>query len=377
MVFGSLAVYFFSLFGSFFFLFLKSLFRSEPVFRNTSCIPRVTLIVPVYNEISVIREKIENCLLLDYTDLEIIFVSDGSTDGTNQVLEEYSDRIRAILCGKRKGKPAALNTGAKVATGDVIIFTDASVILRRDAVHEMVLPLLDERIGIVFGRIEYNKKQYSSLSDGEITYWNYENLLRIMQNRTGYIFSVIGGLCAMHRDSIPILPDVIADDLFLAFHAYSLGKTGYYIPEILGWEENLKSTQKEFFRKVRVIAGGWQFFLKYLPWFNHKKGFLQFMLQKPLRWCSPLLLLIHIIILISLFQINESRILLGLYSLIFILPLLEWILRLSRQAVIQTADIKIRWFFVPFYFIMINLASLLGMLRGFAGTEKIRWKTGR
>ncbi|MDD2714479.1 MAG: glycosyltransferase [Candidatus Wallbacteria bacterium] len=371
----TVALFFLSLFGSFLYLFLLSLFRKEPIFTDSGAIPSVSVIIPAHNEENQIAEKIRNTLDLDWPLLEVIVVSDGSTDRTNEIILEFGADIKTIFLEKRAGKPTALNAGAAAAGCDILLFTDASVLLRRDAIRKMLVPLQSGEIGIVFGRVEYDKLKYSSLTEGEMFYWNYENILREFQNRTGHIFSVIGGLCAMRRGSYSEIPQgVISDDLHLAFQSYSRGKRGYYISEILGFEENPKSTQGEFQRKVRVIAGGWQFLFKYLRDFKNCPGLLQFYLQKPLRWCAVFFLILHLGFLLSTLENPLSFNLCLIYLLLCDLPLMEWAVRFLQQAYTGSIDIKIKWFFLPFYFIMINLAALVGFFKGLARSESVTWK---
>ncbi|MDD5092474.1 MAG: glycosyltransferase [Candidatus Wallbacteria bacterium] len=367
-------LYLSSLFGSFAWLLLYSLFKPEPSFRAPEQLPKVSIIVPACNEENVIAEKIANCLELTDGPLEVIIISDGSTDRTWEILKKFSNKVTIFQMSQRCGKPTCLNKGAELASGEILVFTDASVILRQDAIRELMVPFTNPLIGIVFGRIEFDRIRYSSLSKGESAYWGYENLHRILQNCTGFVYSVIGGLCAVRKNLYQPLPeDAVSDDLHLAFNIYRQSFLGYYLPEVLGFEEHPKSTQAEFMRKIRVIAGGWQFFFRHFPDLRGINPF-QFFLQKPMRWCSPFFLTALLIFCAATYTRQWSFITLTIAAIMASLPFIELLLRFLYLSLTARTDIKVRWFFLPFYFIMINLASLLGLLQFFLGRRNVLWR---
>ena len=157
----------------------------------------VSVVIPAHNEAAVIRSKLENTLALDYSGpLEVVVVSDGSTDETASIIRSFADdqRLKFIDLPERKGKANALNTAVESATGDIIVFSDASIILEAAAVSEIVRPFDDPRIGCVSGEDRIKG------GGGEGLYGRYELFLRRQESALGSIVGASGSFYAQRRD---------------------------------------------------------------------------------------------------------------------------------------------------------------------------------
>jgi len=359
------------------FTFFLSFFQKKHEFTLYSGSPLVSIIIPACNEEKNIKTKIENTLSLKYENKEIIVVSDGSTDGTNDILKSYSEKIKTIILKNRTGKPIAINTGISSASGEFIILTDSTVILNPETIEKMLSPFSDEDISIVFGRIIFEKYFYSSMTQGELSYWEYENYIRKIQSNFGFTPSVIGGLCCFKKSFfIPIPENVVADDLFLLFSLCRNNMKSYYIDLPLGIEKNLKSTQGEFHRKIRVISGGWSFLFNYSFRFMNIKKMILFFSCKLSRWIAPFFFYAHLITLFIVKNSLSAKYIIYSYLIIFLLIVFEAMFRFIFQAIFSYKDIKIRWLSYPFYFIMTILAGILGFLKFLFHPQSVKWRLG-
>ncbi len=142
--------------------------------RKADINPTVSLIIPAYNEEKVIAQKIENSLSLDYSKekIEIIVASDGSTDGTNEIVRGFEEKgVKLVELNPNQGKSSAQNRAVAEAKGEILFFTDSDILLRRDAVQKVIRNFADEDVGCVVGRITYLNKCDTSVSEGEGIYW--------------------------------------------------------------------------------------------------------------------------------------------------------------------------------------------------------------
>ena len=167
--------------------------------------PDVTVVVAVHNEAEVIGEKIDNLLALDYPPegLAIVIASDGSDDGTDEIVRARSGRRLRLLSLPRAGKARALNAAVTEAGGEVLVFTDANSIFRPDAVRALVRPLADPAVGGVAGNQVYLSSTSNDASDvGEQGYWNFDRMLKVAQSRAGSVTGATGAIYAIRRELV-------------------------------------------------------------------------------------------------------------------------------------------------------------------------------
>jgi cellulose synthase/poly-beta-1,6-N-acetylglucosamine synthase-like glycosyltransferase len=204
----------------------------RPLVGETSDLPDVSLIVPAYNEERYLREKLLNLRELEYPKdaLEILFVSDGSTDGTNEILQgAEGGNVRAFYLPERRGKATALNEGVRSARHGLLILTDAATLLAPDAIRKLVRHFGDPRLGVVCGALQFEAGAESRQTEG--VYWRYESVLRRMESRLGVSLNASGAIYAIRRECFePIPADTLIEDLVVPLGARRRGFRVAYDP---------------------------------------------------------------------------------------------------------------------------------------------------
>ena len=242
---------------------LLSRFLAKP-WQNAEFRGAVSMIIAAHNEQTVIREKVENCLGLDFgmADPEIIIVSDGSTDGTNAILQEYSERspmLRMVEYQPRAGKANALNVGVSHARGEVLVFGDANVMVGAGSCQALLAPFADSAVGAVCGRVLVRARGDQEIA-GESLYMRYEAVVQRAEAMLHSMVGVDGALFAIRRDLFRPLPQgIVLDDFMLSMQAPAARLRIVYAKEAEAVEEVVPSAKNEFKRKARIVAGGYQF----------------------------------------------------------------------------------------------------------------------
>ncbi|MGD9874711.1 MAG: glycosyltransferase family 2 protein [Kiritimatiellia bacterium] len=276
-------------------LFLLALRR--PVPQASGYEPGVSILIPVYNEECIVRAKLENCLALDYPPekLEIVFVSDGSTDRTADILRASAGgRVKIVDCPVNRGKTAVLNEAIPTLRGEVVILTDASGLLNPEAVRRLAAHFADEQIGCVCGIYHIVKEGRSQLDSSESSYHGFEMKLRMWEGRIWTTLSGTGALCAFRRADYKPLPDgLINEDYVLPARIALGGRRVIYESGAHIHDKITTGLRQVFRRRVRIAYGNWQqlAFLKQL--LNPRRGYLAwiFYSHKVLRMALPFVLL--------------------------------------------------------------------------------------
>jgi len=255
--------------------------------------PGVTFIIPAHNEERNLPQKLSNLQHTKYpTDkLQVIIVSDGSTDGTNEILNSCTlPYIEKIFLRERSGKPIALNCGVEHASHDILLFSDAATLFAPDAVANLVRRLRDPKIGVVCGALQFWGSQESEQTEG--IYWKFERVLRLMESRLGASVNASGAIYAVRRKCfIPLQPGDLVDDLLIPMNARKLGYKVIEDPEAVASDFAASTVKGEFTRRARLAVGSFRALCKaklfFLPGFT---GFA-FLSHKLLRWLLPFLLI--------------------------------------------------------------------------------------
>jgi len=337
--------------------------------------PRLSILIAAYNEQTGIRRKIEQTLALDYPSdlIEILVLSDGSTDQTDAIVESFRDpRVRLLQVSGRKGKTNAQNEGVKVARGDVLIFSDATTIYHPQALRYLASNYADPKVGAVSGRYQYfDPAGWSPMGLGTIAFWNYENFTKVMQSRIRTISGCCGCIYSVRREAYtPLAPDVISD-LVQPLHVIRQGYRVVFEERALAYEETTQSTSEEFSMRVRVVTRGIWGLLSLpellIPW---KSGWVSFQLwsHKVLRWLVPFFL--FMLLTSNLFLWGQPfyrLILLGqvIFYVITVLSLLVPIQRLWKPLGI------------PLYFCTLNAAAFCSVIEVLRGKKYVVWETVR
>jgi cellulose synthase/poly-beta-1,6-N-acetylglucosamine synthase-like glycosyltransferase len=337
--------------------------------------PRLSILIAAYNEEAGIRRKIEHTLALDYpADLiEILVLSDGSTDRTDAIVESFRDsRVRLLRVAGRKGKTNAQNEGVKIARGEVLIFSDATTIYHSQALRYLASNYADPKVGAVSGRYQYfDGGGRSPTGLGTIAFWNYENLIKRMQSRIYTITGCCGCIYTVRREAYSALaPDVISD-LVQPLHVIRRGYRVVFEDRALAYEETTQSTSEEFSMRVRVITRGINGLLSIpdllTPW---KFAWVSFQLwsHKVLRWLvAPFL----VVLLASNFFLWQ-----GSYYASFLIGQVGFYLVALLSLVLP---IHRRWkpLGIPLYFCTLNAAALCSLIEVLRRKKYVVWETVR
>lgn len=239
---------------------LRGRFFRRP-YASADGTPSVSVVIAGHNEAAVIRGRLENLLALDYPEdrLEVIVASDGSDDGTNEILGQCGDQRVRWLDLPRVGKAEALNAAVAAARGEVLVFSDANSIFRPDAVRQLVSPLADPSVGGVAGNqvfLETGADSGDSSVVGEQQYWNFDRALKVAQSSAGSVTGATGAIYAVRRELFkPIRPDV-NDDLLTSLRVVAQGYRVVFAPGAVAYEHVPGTASVNFSRRVRVIVRG-------------------------------------------------------------------------------------------------------------------------
>jgi|SRR5208282_1423161 len=299
-------------------IYLRSRLHPQPQWQGP-ILPTVSIILAVHNGAALLRQKIAHLLSLDYPNdrMEIEIVSDGSTDGTDDILEGIRNpRVRCIRCPEHSGKAAALNLGMQRATGEILLFLDIRPWVGSNALQLLLSNFADPLVGCVTGELVLRDDGHDPgpKAIGRL-YWRYEQWIRNCEAKADSPLGVYGGFYAVRRKLARPLPNgIILDDML---QPLSVIRQGYRSVLDLRarvydiWPKNLRG---EFHRKVRTLAGNFQL-LQLAPWLLSRQNRLRFELisHKLLRLLVPILLLILLVSSASL--ANHSLLYAGVLAL--------------------------------------------------------------
>jgi biofilm PGA synthesis N-glycosyltransferase PgaC len=329
--------------------------------------PRVALIICALNEQRIIREKIENSLALRYPreKLTILVVSDGSTDRTAEIAEEYHGAGVMLLNRKvRRGKIANLNEVIPSRSEEIIVLSDANVLYHPDAVMHLVARFGDSSVGCVSGKVVLTDTT-PDLNGPTVQYYSVEWAL---QENSSIVYSMAGAdgaMYAMRRELFRRCPnDTLIEDFVIPMNVIAQGRRVVLEPEALGWERGVESLREDFRRKVRIAAGAAQGLLRGNVWPQNAPArfWVIFVSHKLLRWLSPLTAML--VLAAALIWLKEplARITLAGMATITILALLRLI-----------TGWKHTLFGAPFYFLFGEIAMAIGLLKGISGHQTVLW----
>lgn len=341
---------------------------------NPAFQPTVSFIIPCFNEITVLKEKVENCLKLDYPKekLQIIFITDGSTDGSEIFLERYPE-IEVLHSPVRKGKSAAENRSVAFANGEIVIFSDANTLLPKNAVSSLVKHYINPSVGGVSGekRIVQSGKE-NAAGAGEGFYWKYESMLKRFDARLLTVVGAAGELFSFRRHLFkPLEEDTILDDFVLSLRITQAGYRVLYDPAATATETASANSMEELKRKIRICAGGWQAMGRLRSLFNffsHPLLTFQYISHRVLRWTLAPLFMILIIPANVLLAMNND-----FYTSILAFHILFYLLA-SVGLIFEKKEVRIKVFFIPYYFLMMNYAAIAGFLRYIKGSQSAVWE---
>jgi cellulose synthase/poly-beta-1,6-N-acetylglucosamine synthase-like glycosyltransferase len=371
----SLSVLGYVFFGFIVLIWIFSKFRGQAV-RKEDITPSISVILCAFNEAKHIRRKLANCLEFNYPmdKIEILVVSDGSTDDTDEILSILKNRsIKFFRMPLQCGKTACQNLAAEMAKNEVLFFTDATVLHPPDALRLLVRSLCNPSVGCVTGKPIFNRDA-GPASMGLSTREKYEFYLR---SKLGGVSTLFGA-----QDCIYVIPRnlyrPVRADLDSGFVApLQLLEHGYrtvYEPEALAFVDRLAPNIKdEFIRRSRICLRGMRGLIHMRRLMNpFKYGFIALSLisARLLRWLSPLFLLL--LLVSNLFLLSSP-----LYLLVFVLQTGFYSIAMLAFLIAQKGY-RLRFpFYVPLYFCVLACSAIVGLKRLLAGETGQMWHTRR
>lgn len=337
--------------------------------------PKATFLITAYNEEKNIARKILNTLSLDYPrgKLEILVASDGSSDRTEEIVKEFAPQgVRLVRVEGRVGKTETQNQAVLKATGEIIIFSDATTRYEGRAVRNIVRNYADPTVGAVSGRYEYYNPTGASIGIGNILFWKYENFIKNCQTKIKTITGCCGCIYSVRKNLYEPLPPDIISDLTEPLKILEKGYRIAFEPDAVAFEETTEKTAEEFKMRIRVITRGMRGLLYMKKLFNpFRYGFVSFQLfsHKILRWSVPFFM-------VSLFVSNLFLIGRPFYDFFLVLQTLFYGMALAGWAG-ERLDVKFKLFSIPLYFSTVNLASFLSLYRVLKGYKAVTWETLR
>lgn len=339
--------------------------RSAQAFQDECC-PRISILLSVYNEEAVMARKIENFLALDYPAgmIELIVVSDGSTDSTDTILKEAArGNIRFLRQEGRLGKTAALNMAAAEATGDILVFTDANSMFLPDAARRLAAHFANPSVGLVSGRTRYQLPQGQESFGG--LYQRYEQFIRECESALYSIVGADGAIYAL-RASIysPLAPRHINDFLH-PMQAVIGGYKAVSDPQAICVEPAEDRGAEEFRRQTRIMSQSWDIFFSQIfrLMAAGRYGYCwQLVSHKALRWLSVPMLAASTLAGLALSTEGTFYVLASAAQLGFIgLALAGGRIRTGAPR-------------IAFLFMLLHLAALNGLLRFARGDRFVTWE---
>jgi poly-beta-1,6-N-acetyl-D-glucosamine synthase len=349
-----------------------------PAIRDERQLPEVTILIAAYNEEQFIEDKIRNTLALDYPGdkLSVFIVTDGSTDRSPEIVKKFH-AVKLFHEPQRRGKIHAVNRVMKAVKTPIVIFCDANTALNCEAVRNMVRHYQDNTVGGVAGEKRIFKKAEDNASgSGEGLYWKYESFLK---KKDSEVYSVVGAAGELFsvRTALYEDPDeqMIIEDFYLSLSIAARGYRFVYEPEACAMETASVSVAEEWKRKVRICAGAFQAMGRLKALLNpFRYGMLsfQYISHRVLRWTlAPLSL--PVILLCNLWLALQGSV---FYSGVLAAQFGFYMLAALGYA-FRDKNVSMKGFFVPYYFMVMNLSVYAGFMRYRKGQQSVVWEKAR
>lgn len=349
-------------------LWLQARFRSKPTIKGAQSF-KVSVVVAACNEERSILKRLENFRAQSYPAdlLEIIIVSDGSTDRTCEfVVNCGQQNVRLIALAQRQGKAVAINHGMEKAQGEIIVYADVRQHFAADVLSELVANFADPAVGCVSGELMLLKDAVSLIQAEMGAYWKYEKRVRKMESASGTVIGATGAIYAIRRSLfIPLPQDTILDDVLTPLNVVSQGYRCIFDSTAVAFDSFSRDAGQEWKRKVRTLAGNWQLLslqpALLLPWRN--PCWWRFMSHKIMRLLVPFALLLMLI---------SSAMLRGtIYGAVTVLQALLYAAALAGLFVPVVR--RIRVVNLCYFFLVMNAAAATGCWHWLTGQSKTLW----
>ncbi len=368
---ASIAVLAYTYLGYAAWLWLRACYRGRPV-RTSSHTPSISIVMVVRNEAGVLERKLNNLLSLDYPRdiVEVVVVSDGSTDSTNAILRGHASdpRVRLILNAESRGKAAGLNDAIAVASNEVVMFTDARQKVEVGALRLLAQSFADPEVGCASGELMLGDPDSGEASRGVGLYWRIEKNIREMESLSGSVVGATGAIYAARRNLfVPLPQGTILDDVYIPMHVVNQGFRVIFVPSARAWDLADQGTGHEFARKVRTLTGNYQL-VQLAPWILSSSNPLrfEFISHKLLRLFAPFALAAAFVASLNLQQ-PIYRIALALQIAFYLLGLVA-VMKLAKGPLGRVAD-------AAGTFVVLNTAAIVALAKFVTGC-RVTWSSG-
>ena len=362
---------------------IKNLISSPKTNTHSVYEPEVCLFVTAFNEKDYIRQKVENSFQLNYPKekIQYVWVTDGSDDGTPDLLTRYEE-LEVYHQPERRGKMHAMNRGMQFVKTPVVIFSDTNTQLNKNAIREIVAQFSHPEVGCVAGEKRIIEKEAdAAAAAGEGLYWKFESWVKKMDAQLNSAVGAVGELFAIRRNLFEEVEiDTVLDDFIISLRIAQKGYKIAYTPNAYAEETASLNVKEELKRKIRIAAGGIQSLSRLSGLLNpFKYGVLswQFISHKALRWTlAPVSLFFLFFLNGWMVWQNNTWGNTGFYTLFFYFQVLCYLLA-SVGWFFENRKIRFKLLFVPYYFVSINYASLRGIFRYFRKKQPASWEKSK
>jgi biofilm PGA synthesis N-glycosyltransferase PgaC len=346
--------------------------------------PEVTFITAAFNEEAYIEDKIRNILQFDYpaSKLHILFVTDGSDDSTLDKIQGFPYPEEAVVHWEhrpeRRGKIAAVDRIMPLVKTPIVIYSDANAYVNAKAIRNIVRHYEDPQVGGVAGekRIYMNPESEKAAASGEGIYWRYESALKRLDYQLYSCIGAAGELFSLRTELYhPVHKDSIIEDFMLSMNVNRKGYKMAYEPDAYASETSSATVEEELKRKIRIAAGGYQSFFRLLDLLNpFRYGVLsfQYFSHRVMRWIiAPLALVLLLVsnVWLAFEGIPAYQWLLAAHLLFYLLALIGHLIRNQK--------IRLKLFFIPYYFTITNICQIRGGIRYFSGQQSVVWEKSK
>jgi cellulose synthase/poly-beta-1,6-N-acetylglucosamine synthase-like glycosyltransferase len=368
--------------GYFFVILVLGQLRNLKVAKSNDfdSLPSVTLMIAAYNEEKNIHEKILNSLKLDYPKelLEILVVSDASSDDTDIITKSFADQgVKLIRIEGRLGKTEARNQAIKLVKSDITLFSDATTDYNSNVIKSLVSNFNDPKVGMAIGHLKYSNSSNTQMGVGQKLYWEYETLIKQAQTKFGTLTGSIGCITAFRTKHYTALPSNIIEDFTEPLMFIQKGLRVVFEKDAVCYEDATDKSSNEWSMRVRVIRGGITGLIyakSVLNPFKNPAASFQLISHKVLRWLVPIFGIILLISSSISVVCNDStsdliKIIFGLQLIFYTTSLVSFIL--------EKLKIQNELLAIPLYFAVVNLASLVAIFKVITSKLEATWETDR
>jgi len=358
---------------------LKRLLKGKPqIASNSNALPTCTLIVAAYNEEQFIEEKIANTLSLNYPKslLKFIFITDGSSDKTPQLISKYP-QINLMHKPDRLGKIVAVHRAMQEVDTEVVVFTDANTFLNTDALINICRHYSNPKTGAVAGEKRVKIEEKDNATVGEGFYWKYESKLKAWDSELYSVVGAAGELFSIKTNLyLPVPKNSVLDDFMISMLIAQKGYKIVYEPEAYATERSSENVSEELKRKIRIAAGGIQSIVWLKSLLNpFKQPILsfQYISHRVLRWTiTPFLMILTL--LLNVFIVATDS---GLLFQLLLVCQLAFYLSALLGLILENKKIRVKVLFIPYYFCVMNYAVIAGINRYLNGAQSVIWEKAK